>query len=97
MLASLSSDKYQCGKSKPAFLLHSTGHLPNNSEIDAAIIYADYYYIEALVRLKNLIEIKLSYRSNAIPSYCFGLRGSVNQNVEPSPNLEFTPISPPIF
>ena len=58
MLASLSSDKYQCGKSKPAFLLHSTGHLPNNSEIDAAIIYADYYYIEALVRLKNLIENK---------------------------------------
>ena len=58
MLASLSSDKYQCGKSKPASLLHSTGHLPNNSEIDAAIIYADYYYIEALVRLKNLIENK---------------------------------------
>ena len=24
MLTSLSSDKYQCGKSKPAFLLHST-------------------------------------------------------------------------
>ena len=58
MLTSLSSDKYQCGKSKPAFLLHSTGHLPNNSEIDAAIIYADYYYIEALIRLKNLIEDK---------------------------------------
>ena len=56
MLASLSSDKYQCGKSKPAFLLHSTGHLPNNSEIDAAIIYADYYYIEALLRLKRLQE-----------------------------------------
>ena len=58
MLKSLSSDQYQCGKNKPAFLLHSTGHLPNNSEIDAAIIYADYYYIEALVRLKNLIENK---------------------------------------
>jgi len=58
MLASLSSDQYQCGKDKPAFLLHSTGHLPNNSEIDAAIIYADYYYIEALIRLKNLIEDK---------------------------------------
>ena len=43
MLASLSSDKYQCGKSKPAFLLHSTGHLPAGSEIVASIIYADYY------------------------------------------------------
>lgn len=53
MLTSLSSDKYQCGKNKPAFLLHSTGHWPNTSEIDAAIIYADYYYIEALLRLKK--------------------------------------------
>ena len=40
MLESLSSDKYRSGKS--------------NSEIDAAIIYADYYYIEALMRLKQM-------------------------------------------
>ena len=53
MLESLSSDKYQCGKQKSAFLLHSTGHYPNGSEIDASIIYADYYYIEALLRLKR--------------------------------------------
>lgn len=53
MLESLSSDKYQCGKEKPSFLLHSTGHYPSGSEIDASIIYADYYYIEALMRLKR--------------------------------------------
>jgi hypothetical protein len=35
-------------------LLHSTGHLPANSEIDVPIIYADYYYIEALQRRKTL-------------------------------------------
>lgn len=58
MLASLSSDAYQSGKSKPSFLLHSTGHWPNHSEIDASIIYADYYYIEALLRLKRLQEGK---------------------------------------
>ena len=51
---SLSSDKYRSGKSKPAFLLHSTGNYPSHSEIDAAIIYADYYYIEALMRLKQM-------------------------------------------
>mgnify|MGYP000151046268 FL=1 len=56
MLASLNSDSYQSGKSKPSFLLHSTGHWPNHSEIDASIIYADYYYIEALLRLKRLQE-----------------------------------------
>ena len=54
MLTSLSSDNYQSGKSNPAFLLHSTGHWPAHSEIDASIIYADYYYIEALLRLIRL-------------------------------------------
>lgn len=56
MLASLSSERYQSGKDKSSFLLHSTGHWPNRSEIDASIIYADYYYIEALLRLKRLQE-----------------------------------------
>ena len=56
MLRVLSSDEYQCGKDNSAFLCHSTGHWPNKSEIDASIIYADYYYIEALLRLKKLIE-----------------------------------------
>lgn len=58
MLESLSSDKYRSGKSKPAFLLHSTGNYPSHSEIDAAIIYADYYYIEALMRLKQMKQMK---------------------------------------
>ena len=56
MLASLSSDAYACGDRKSAFLMHSTGHHPAGSEIDASIIYADYYYIEALLRLKRLNE-----------------------------------------
>jgi len=58
MLTSLSSDKYQSGKSKASFLLHSTGHWPAGSEIDASIIYADYYYIEALLRLKKMQKIE---------------------------------------
>jgi len=35
-------------------LLHSTGHKPAKSEIDVPIIYADYYYLEALLRSKGL-------------------------------------------
>lgn len=53
MLESLSSDAYQSRDSKPSFLRHSVGHKPAGSEIDASIIYADYYYIEALLRLKK--------------------------------------------
>ena len=56
MLASLSTDKYQSRDVNSAFLLHCTGHKPNGGEIDASIIYADYYYIEALLRLKKLKE-----------------------------------------
>jgi unsaturated chondroitin disaccharide hydrolase len=37
-----------------AFVRHATGHHPAGSEIDASIIYADYYYIEALLRMKKL-------------------------------------------
>lgn len=38
-------------KSKPGFiLLHSTGHKPADSEVDVPLIYADYYYLEALSR-----------------------------------------------
>lgn len=56
MLCNLSSDKYQSRGKNVAFLLHSTGHWPAKSEIDSSIIYADYYYIEALMRLKRLNE-----------------------------------------
>jgi unsaturated chondroitin disaccharide hydrolase len=31
-------------------LLHSTGNKPGNSEVDVPINYADYYYLEALLR-----------------------------------------------
>ncbi|MDR0939843.1 MAG: glycoside hydrolase family 88 protein [Mediterranea sp.] len=56
MLASLASPTYRCGAGKSAFLLHSVGNMPAHSEIDASIIYADYYYIEALTRWKKLLE-----------------------------------------
>ncbi|MDW7691211.1 glycoside hydrolase family 88 protein [Flammeovirgaceae bacterium SG7u.111] len=58
MIATLSTDEYQSKDKNTSFLLHSTGHHPKGSEIDASIIYADYYYVEALVRLKKLAEGK---------------------------------------
>lgn len=54
MLASLSSDSYRSSAHRSSFLDHSVGHHPAGSEIDASIIYADYYYLEALLRLKRL-------------------------------------------
>jgi unsaturated chondroitin disaccharide hydrolase len=54
MLESLSSPNYFAGNQNQAFLLHSTGNMPVKGEVDASIIYADYYYIEALLRLKKI-------------------------------------------
>ena len=44
------------GANKGFILLHSTGSKPANSEVDVPINYADYYYLEALLRAKKLKE-----------------------------------------
>lgn len=42
------------GQNSGFILLHSTGHKPAKSEIDVPLIYADYYFIEALMRSKKI-------------------------------------------
>jgi hypothetical protein len=44
------------GKNGGFILLHSTGHLPENLEIDSPLCYADYYFLEALLRYRALAE-----------------------------------------
>ena len=60
MLRSLASPEYsfQHGQGAGFILKHSVGNLPANSEIDAPLSYADYYYIEALLRYRNELQIK---------------------------------------
>ncbi|WP_129717215.1 glycoside hydrolase family 88 protein [Pedobacter sp. SYP-B3415] len=41
------------GSNSGFILAHSTGHLPAKSEIDVPLIYADYYYLEALLRSRR--------------------------------------------
>lgn len=52
ILTSLSSPKYtaKLGENNHFILKHSTGHFPKGSEVDVPLIFADYYYIEALTR-----------------------------------------------
>ena len=40
----------QINTHKGFILLHSTGHKPANGEVDTSIIYADYYFLEAMLR-----------------------------------------------
>jgi hypothetical protein len=55
ILESLSSEKYRAkaGQNGGFLLMHSTGAKPLNSEVDVPLIYADYYFLEALKRYKD--------------------------------------------
>lgn len=55
IMTSLHSDKYILSDTiKAPFILdHSTGNWPKHDEIDEPIIYADYYFLEALLRKSN--------------------------------------------
>jgi unsaturated chondroitin disaccharide hydrolase len=54
ILYSLSKDfKAPINTNGDFILLHSTGHRPGKSEIDVPLNYADYYYLEALLRSKK--------------------------------------------
>lgn len=56
IVRSLSSDRYRAivGTNGNFLLMHSVGSIPHHNEIDVPLNYADYYFLEALVRAKAL-------------------------------------------
>jgi len=56
VINTLSSDKYLLNETvKGPFILdHSTGNWPKKDEIDQPIVYADYYFLEAIIRKQSL-------------------------------------------
>ncbi len=57
-LRSLASPAYRAkaGENGNFILKHSVGNIPGNSEVDVPLTYADYYFIEALLRYKALLD-----------------------------------------
>jgi hypothetical protein len=57
-LRTLSSPAYLAarGTNGNFILRHGVGHRPGGSEVDVPLTYADYYFVEALVRYKTLVE-----------------------------------------
>ncbi len=55
MLHSLASASYRAPLNTNAgfLLMHSVGRFPHGHEIDVPLVYADYYFLEALIRYKN--------------------------------------------
>ena len=64
MLKSLSAAPYQSvpGTNAGFLLQHSVGHIPENTEVDQPLTYADYYYVEAMKRYETVN----SFRPGAI-------------------------------
>jgi len=56
IMQTLASTKYTAplGKNGRFILMHSVGSIPHNSEVDAPLNYADYYYLEALKRKSDI-------------------------------------------
>jgi len=55
-LSTLATPEYTAapGENGHFILMHSVGDYPRDGEVDAAINYADYYYLEALLRCRSL-------------------------------------------
>ena len=56
-LQTLTSKEYLAseGENGGFILKHSVGHYTAHSEVDVPLTYADYYYVEALIRLKAIL------------------------------------------
>ena len=55
-LSSLAFRAKKLGDNNNFIIQHSTGFMAKQTEIDAPLTYADYYFVEALIRYKNLME-----------------------------------------
>jgi len=77
-IISLASSAYRAkklGDNNNFIIQHSTGFKAKQIEIDAPLTYADYYFVEALIRYKNLMEnrpvvdVTTAYSENADRSF----------------------------
>jgi unsaturated chondroitin disaccharide hydrolase len=57
-IRTLASPLYRAnpGENGNFILMHSVGSIPANSEVDVPLTYADYYFIEAMMRFRELQE-----------------------------------------
>ncbi len=58
ILQTLSTDRYRAkvGTNGGFILKHSVGHLPQKSEGEVPLTYADYYFVEAMKRYKQMTK-----------------------------------------
>jgi hypothetical protein len=65
-------------------LLQATGNKPSNSEVNTSLIYADYYFIEALLRLEDV-------QAQSVPTYTITTQPEHGTLSGVAPDLTYTP------
>ena len=63
ILSSLNSPAYLSDDNQ-AILKHCVGNKPHNSEVDASLIYADYYFLEAVLKVLKLDRASFDFTAN---------------------------------
>lgn len=99
ILLSLASDAYfaKPGENGGFLLKHSVGYKPGGSEIDVPLNYADYYFLEALLRFRSLaaapdgrVKVDARHLPDRMDDFCWenpfcGMRAYGPQLAKPSP------------
>ncbi|MEO8110403.1 MAG: glycoside hydrolase family 88 protein [Ginsengibacter sp.] len=72
ILQTLSSSNYSAaiGENGGFILKHSVASMPAHAEVDVPLPYADYYYVEAMMRYRNIVKKdsdKVSIKAKSIP------------------------------
>jgi unsaturated chondroitin disaccharide hydrolase len=81
ILGSLSSS-YLAPANSEAVLADGSGGVPSNTEVDTALIYGDYFFTEALLRLENVLERKPGwtlYGGGSTPLFAAALDSAVTE------------------
>ena len=66
LTALCSSDYLAEGSNSSGILLHGVGNHNRGTEVDVSLIYADYYFIEALIRYQKITTTSVAYNENFI-------------------------------
>ena len=96
-LRSLCSPSYLAarGENGGFLLMHATGNQPKNSEVDVPLNYADYYFLEALLRYRkqaSATETTAAVRTQASAAKAKRGQGEAGSRAERKPaDLRFQP------
>ncbi len=94
-LTSLMSTSYlAAGTNSRSILLHGVGNYRAQQEVDVGLIYGDYYFLQALLRYRQLVPLEAWYSKLSFGE-CVRSLGTQNTGVR-TVEFDVTPLAAPI-